>query len=60
MNSPIYFRDKNKFIELIKPWKIKDPGFLHLEEWYDRSPTLAKDLIGFAEGEGIFGGFLEK
>ena len=60
MKQPSYFRDTNRFLKLIKPWKIKDPGFLLLEKWYDMSPTITEEMKKKFGGEGIFGGFAEK
>ncbi|MBN2535844.1 MAG: SAM-dependent methyltransferase [Spirochaetales bacterium] len=61
IKQPFFFRSKEKMKELIKPWKISDPGFLNLEEWH-KMPSFYTEataqLIG--SGSGFYGGFLEK
>lgn len=61
MKQPISFRSKEKMKELIKPWRISDPGFLNLEEWHKKPSFYTEataQLVG--SGSGFYGGFLEK
>lgn len=60
MNQFMGIRSKKKFIELIKPWKLEEPGFLPLEKWIKMSPEITEDTIKTFGGGGPFGGFLTK
>lgn len=62
MNQQIYFRSQKKIKELIKPWKILEPGFLSLERWHDLPESIKENVINFNldKGGGFYGGFLIK
>lgn len=53
-------RSKKELIELVKPWKVKDPGFLTIEEWRGLSPVVTQEAIDTWGGRGHYGGFLVK
>jgi hypothetical protein len=59
MKAPFSLRTKAKLLELIKPWKVKEPGFLPLEKWHDLAPTITIE-VQTTHGIEPFGGFLEK
>ena len=35
MGEPLYFRPREQILELLKPWKIEEPGLMHVEQWLD-------------------------
>ena len=61
MNQPGYQRTKGKMTELIKPWKIMEPGFLDLEKWHNLPTDIGQQYVDFAGGGGgYYGGILIK
>lgn len=62
MKQPIYMRPKETLIEIAKPWIVKEPGFLLVEQWIGlgSKPVITGDVIETWGGGGLHGGFLEK
>lgn len=60
MNQPVYFRSRKKMLELIKPWKVLEPGFLDLERWHNLPSDVNIDVVKFDKGGGFYGGILIK
>lgn len=58
MNTNAELRSKEELIDLVKPWKLKEPGILPMEKWRGLSDTL-KETEKWGGG-GIMGGFLIK
>lgn len=59
MNQYVGVRTKSMFKELIKPWKVEEPGFLPLEKWIEMAPSIS-DETHKSLGGGLFAGFLKK
>ncbi len=60
LNQPVYSRKKEKMLELIKPWKVDDPGIMLLEDWVDVKTKVTEELTGKWQGGGIYGAILKK
>ena len=60
LNQPVYSRSKKKMLELIKPWKVDDPGIMLLEEWVDVKTKVTEELTSKWKGGGIYGAILKK
>jgi hypothetical protein len=52
VGQPGYARTLKRLTELISPWKVREPGFKPLEEWFEM-----KKVVG-EKTEGTFGGLL--
>ena len=50
-------RSKKCFAELVKPWKLEEPGLLSIEEWIGVLPKVTFEMTKFTGGDGGFGGF---
>lgn len=60
MKQPIFMRSQKSLKNLIKPWKIKEPGLQTLEKWLDIvSLNVSEDFME-ETGVTMYGGFLEK
>ena len=59
INQPIYLRSRKKLLELINPWKVKKPGLLILEEWFNFPPDISDQFNNWIGG-ATYGGILEK
>jgi hypothetical protein len=53
-------RPKENLMQLVKPWRIEEPGFLTLEEWIGVNPTVTDEIIKSYGGGEAFGVFLIK
>jgi hypothetical protein len=53
------FRSLNTLKELIRPWKVKEPGFLPLEEWFGMKAVVAEETQR-ASATTFQGAILEK
>ncbi len=60
LNQPVYIRSKEKMLELIKPWKVDDPGMMLLEDWIEVKTKVTENLKGTFQGEGFYGAILKK
>lgn len=59
IGNSIYLRSKKKLIELVKPWKIEEPGFLPVIEWINLFPKVEENLKKM-DNICLFGGYLIK
>jgi hypothetical protein len=59
IGQPMTFRSLNTLKELIRPWKLKDPGFLPLEEWFGMKAEVAEETQK-ASSTTFQGAILEK
>jgi SAM-dependent methyltransferase len=60
IGRPLYWRTKEKTLELIGAWKIVDPGFISFEEWVDMDTTVTKEAHKAWGGAGGIAAILEK
>lgn len=61
VGQPIFYKPLNEFAELIKPWKIAEPGMKKLEEWLEMSTDVSETIEQEWQGAGaIYGGFLRQ
>jgi hypothetical protein len=60
MNQPFYSRPQKEMIELIKPWRVMEPGFQDLEKWHNKPSAFTEKYIALYGGGGFYGGFLIK
>jgi hypothetical protein len=59
VNSPIFRRSKSRLIELLGKWKLRDPGFLPLEEWLPIDKKRIQETA-IREGGNLIGAIVEK
>jgi len=59
VGQAVYFRDLARLKELIKPWKVAEPGFRPLEEWLEMRKQVAEQTVD-AFGGLLTGVILEK
>ena len=59
IGSPMTFRTLDTLKELIRPWKLKEPGFLPLEEWFGMKAEVAEETQK-ASATTFQGAILEK
>ena len=43
LGQPMTFRSLNTLKQLIRPWKVREPGFLPLEEWIGMKAVVAEE-----------------
>lgn len=63
MGQPLHLRPNERLQELIKPWKVDEPGFLALEKWIGLSgdqQSDANETFTAGEGAGTLGAILRK
>jgi hypothetical protein len=52
VGQPVYTRKLQRLTELIHPWKLREPGFKPLEEWFEMEKVIGEKT------ETTFGGLL--
>lgn len=57
IGEPFYFRQKEKFYEVIGSWNVADPGLLPLQEWLGVEEMMEERIQGSL---GAIGAILEK
>lgn len=55
-----YQRPKKELLELVKPWKVEDPGFQQLDKWVDVRTDAIKQAVEKWGGGGLIGAILVK
>ena len=60
INQPLYPRPKEKMLELVKPWKLDDPGAMLLEDWVDVKTKVTEKVKQTWQGGGFYGAILKK
>lgn len=60
MSQPFYWKTREKIEELIKPWKLVDPGFQRVEDWIDLKSTVSDEMHTTYQSGGMFGAFFVK
>ncbi|NOY08413.1 MAG: hypothetical protein GXP33_06200 [Spirochaetes bacterium] len=60
LNQPIYPRSKKRMLELIKPWKVDDPGMMLLEDWVDIETKVTEKMKDTWHAQGTYGVILKK
>ncbi len=61
MGTPVYYRPEEKYIEMLKPWRLEG-GFLAFLDWHglDESFMTDEDLKSAGPGGGGYGAYLIK
>jgi SAM-dependent methyltransferase len=61
MGTPVYYRSEEKYIEMLKPWRLEG-GFVAFLDWHglDKSFMTDEDLRSAGPGGGGYGAYLIK
>jgi len=57
--QPMYLRPLEKTLELIKPWKVDEPGVMLLEEWVEMEARVTEN-VKESRGSGALNGMILK
>lgn len=60
LNQPFYPRKSEKMLELVKPWKVDEPGMMALENWVDLETKLPREEKDKWQELGVYGAILKK
>ncbi len=58
MGEPLFFRPREQILEMIKPWKIEEPGLVHIEQWLDMGDRVFRTQV--EQGAMLEGAILTK
>jgi hypothetical protein len=61
MGQPLHFRPLEKYLEIIKPWKLDEQGFISLLQWHGfKESELGKEDVSVFGPMGGYGAYLIK
>jgi hypothetical protein len=60
LGQPAYLRNRKKLEELVRPWKVLDPGYRPIEEWVGVSANLIQEMRDAGSPFEIMGAILGK
>jgi len=59
MGQPVYSRTRSEARDLMKPWRVEDPGFMPLEDWLSMEQRVHQETME-KFGSNLYGGILIK
>ncbi len=60
MGQPFFPRTRERFMELVAPWRILEPGFRVVEDWVEIGTAVSDQVKQQWGGGGLFGAFFAR